>query len=106
IQKSGASIHCAAGEEGILADASVPDEELIPADGVGRTVVAGKIAVEGGRIRKTQFNTDEMMRKESFFACAGSGSMLTRKTDPSVSDNGNPFKPISHIETGRNDRSN
>jgi hypothetical protein len=55
------------GEEVIVADASLNEEELIPADGVERTPIdAGKIVVRGKLIQKQNVDVRKLLEKEKW----------------------------------------
>jgi hypothetical protein len=57
-----------AGQEVVLADASLSDEELIPVDGVQREPVSGgKLVYAGGlQVAKNNFNQSQMAKRESW----------------------------------------
>lgn len=58
-----------AGEEMIVAESNVEDEELIPTDGVERVAVSATIRVANLQIRKSSFNRKTMFEKEKLVSC-------------------------------------
>ncbi|MBX9878540.1 MAG: hypothetical protein K2Y22_08795 [Candidatus Obscuribacterales bacterium] len=63
------------GEELVVADSDMAEEELIPVDGVDRVAVAGTIKVSGLQVKKSQYDKKQMFEREQLIHC-GMGSTL------------------------------
>lgn len=64
-KESAESVQVASGEELIIANGMLSQEDLIPVDGIGRTEVSGGIAVHGkAYVRKNRLALDEFYKKE------------------------------------------
>src|SRR6185369_1741679 len=59
----------APGEEIVIADESLSDEELIPTDGVDREPIAGAVAVAGMKVQKHKFDRKMMAQREQLLLC-------------------------------------
>ena len=57
------------GEELVVADASLADEELIPIDGIEREPISAAITISGLKIQKRRFNVKSMMEREQMVSC-------------------------------------
>jgi hypothetical protein len=57
------------GQEVIVADEALSDEELIPVDGVDREPVTGALAVSGVKVRKNKYNREMMAEREVLLRC-------------------------------------
>jgi hypothetical protein len=57
------------GQEMVSATANTEEEELIPTDGVDRTVVEGSLVVAGTNTRKFAINTAQMLDQEPLINC-------------------------------------
>jgi YVTN family beta-propeller protein len=64
----------APGEEVVIADGTPSDEELIPADGVDREPIGGKIAFAGLSVSRNKFNLQAMADRNALLNC-NQGSM-------------------------------
>ncbi|MBI4533920.1 MAG: hypothetical protein HY711_08215, partial [Candidatus Melainabacteria bacterium] len=58
-----------AGEELMVADQALADEELIPVDGIEREPIGGVIAVAGHKVQKQKFDQKEMADREALLVC-------------------------------------
>lgn len=56
------------GQEAIMADTPLADEELIPVDGVERQAIGGTIVKEGVQVHKSTLAVQELMQKDPFLA--------------------------------------
>lgn len=59
------------GEELVIADSSITEEELIPSDGVERLVVDAKITVAGTQVHKNSFEPRKMLESDPINKCLG-----------------------------------
>ncbi|MCI0364544.1 MAG: hypothetical protein L0219_11705 [Phycisphaerales bacterium] len=57
------------GEEIVIADQALGDEELIPVDGVDREPISGAIAVAGTKVKKNLFDRRMMANRENLLLC-------------------------------------
>ncbi|MBI4533036.1 MAG: hypothetical protein HY711_03735, partial [Candidatus Melainabacteria bacterium] len=74
------SIAARTGEELVVADSTLSDEELIPVDGIEREPVGGAVVVSGVKIQKQKFNVQDMANKEALLLCnMGCFSIAIRK---------------------------
>lgn len=88
------------GEELVVAEAALAEEEYIPVDGIDRTPISGGIAVEGVRVLKRKFDRQGLASREVLLSCnTGCFTITMRKkfdwmkqdlgnTSPLVSDRG------------------
>ncbi len=73
------TIHAAAGEEVVLADEALCEEELIAVDGVDRTPVDGTVSISGMRVVKNKFDPKMMVQKENLLLCSSGSFYVTRR---------------------------
>jgi hypothetical protein len=59
-----------AGEELLVADDSVAEEDLIPVDGIDRVAVAGSIKIAGMQVSKSLYNKKQMFERETLIHCS------------------------------------
>lgn len=87
-----------AGEELVVADDSLADEELIAVDGVEREPIAGVVKIPGMKIAKSKINVQMMLDREPLIVCNfGTFSVVQRRmknlkhgdTRPAISLNRN-----------------
>jgi len=68
------------GEELLIADSSLGEEEMISVDGVDREPISAAIAVAGVRVEKRKFDSKMMMEREKLLMCnLGCFSLALRK---------------------------
>ncbi|HEY9867846.1 MAG TPA: hypothetical protein V6D08_01455, partial [Candidatus Obscuribacterales bacterium] len=85
------------GEEIVVADSSLGEEELIPVDGVDREPITGAVAVAGTRIQKNRFDRAMMAGREQLLTC-NTGCftiMMRKKFDDVKQEMTNPRPAIS-----------
>jgi len=68
------------GEQVVLADTRLGDEELIPVDGITREPITSSIVIAGVKVEKLQFDRQLMSEKEVLLQCnSGAFTLNTRK---------------------------
>lgn len=72
-------IKAAPGEEVIVADASLSEEELISADGVDREPIEGTIIVPGMKVSRSKFDLEAMAQREDLILCDMFGRPYVKK---------------------------
>jgi hypothetical protein len=83
------------GEELVIADAGLADEELIPVDGVDREPIGGAIALAGTRIEKRRFDRKMMANREQLLICnTGCFTVTMKKKFDNVKQNMDSSAPL------------
>jgi hypothetical protein len=67
------TLTASSGEELVVADSSLGDEELIPVDGISRTPISGSISVAGLKIEKSTFDRKQMLERDALLWCNTGG---------------------------------
>ncbi len=90
------------GEEVVLADASLSDEELIDVDGVDREPISGTVAVTGMRIEKNKFDRKMMADREQLLLCnTGCFTVSMRRKFENVKRNVTGSSPLISGPAGK-----
>ncbi|HEY9869523.1 MAG TPA: hypothetical protein V6D08_10195, partial [Candidatus Obscuribacterales bacterium] len=82
-----AGLSMSAGEEVVVADTALSEEELIPTDGVDREPVAGAVTIGSVRVNKNKFNRAAMAQRNELLRCdLGAFSVQMKKRMESLRD--------------------
>ena len=88
------------GEEVVVGDESLGEEEMIPVDGVDRNaVIDGSIKVAGYNVTKNRFNKKQLMEREWLISCNMGSSFFMRRKDKLLQNNYISTRPIIQKKT-------
>jgi hypothetical protein len=89
-----------AGEELVIADEELADEEMIAIDGVDREPIEGAITMPGLKVNKSKFDQKMMLEKERLLVCnAGSFFRMKTKVDKLKQKVNASAQPLKHTFT-------